>query len=116
MRLSHPTLASRCLALLALVMGLLAPMASLALGQGDPLTGVCRAPDSEGSERAPAHGWFEHCSACGSLSQSLAGGPIGAALAPNPALAHAQSATTPPDAPRPGLRGLPPVRAPPPSR
>ncbi|MBB5204527.1 hypothetical protein HNQ51_001841 [Inhella inkyongensis] len=115
-RPNSPSLTARYLALVAMVLGLLAPVVSVALGQGDPLTGVCRAPDSGTSKRAPAHGWFEHCSACGSLSQSLGGNPAPAALPHLAALSQVQSATLPTDAARPSLCGLPPARAPPPSR
>jgi hypothetical protein len=106
--LRRPTLFSRCLLLLALLLGLLAPAATLALGHGEPLVGVCRSPDPEAPSGAMPHGWFDHCAACGALGQTLGELPaqatvhvpavqqIGTAAPEAPDAAHACACTPPP--------------------
>lgn len=111
--LRRPPLLQRTLILLALMFGLLAPAWTLIQGPAEPLTGVCRSPDAEQPASAQHSHWFEHCAACGSLSQTW--GP--AAVLPESPWALVPEQAPPlrpaltPRSPSPGHH--PPSRAPP---
>lgn len=111
--LRRPSLLQRILILLALTVGLLAPAWTLVQGPVEPLSGVCRSPDAEPSAPDRHSHWFDHCAACGSLSQSW--GP--AAVVPESPWALVRervSAARPAPAIRtPATEYRPPSRAPP---
>jgi len=111
--LRRPSPYSRCLLLLALLLGLLAPAATLALAKGEPLVGVCRSPAAQGQTDAAPHGWFDHCAACGALGQSLGELPVQMPLRALAAQQIATIAVEPAAAPRTRGCAPPPPRGPP---
>ena len=109
----RPSLYTRCALLLALLLGLLAPVATLALGHGEPLVGVCRSPDAEGRSGALPHGWFDHCATCGALGQSLGDVPAQLPWGPSQLQPIVGTAEAPPHAVRVCVCAPPPPRGPP---